>query len=95
MTHTQFVKLAAAVRHAQRVYFRERDPATLANARRLERELDAAIEADLAPPAEPSLFDRIGSGEADPPRDLGGVAKVRTLPIPRRISSRDEDVPDR
>jgi hypothetical protein len=41
----EFVELVAAMRAAQKEYFRTRTPSSLAEAKRLEREVDAALKA--------------------------------------------------
>lgn len=49
-----FVGLVARMRRAQKWWFRLRDHAALEESKRLEREVDRAIDAQ----AEPTLFDR-------------------------------------
>ena len=65
MTHEQFIDLTARMRSAQKSYFRTRtkDPvaarAVLEESKRLEREVDAAIEAyrQAEQPQLTNLFD--------------------------------------
>jgi hypothetical protein len=50
------IKLADECRRLQRLYFRDRTPTLLREAKDAERRLDAALEAYLRPEA-PGLFD--------------------------------------
>ncbi|RTL21038.1 MAG: hypothetical protein EKK55_16865 [Rhodocyclaceae bacterium] len=64
MTPEDFRDLVRRMRAAQREYFRARDRAVLAEAQRLEREVDA----ELRPPAQGSLFDGSDADSARPPQ---------------------------
>jgi hypothetical protein len=66
MTDAEFVALVAEMRAAQVKYFKTRNRADLASARRCELSVDLAIDArkqqavaDGWPRAEPSLFDKM------------------------------------
>lgn len=43
MTHAEFLALVAAMREAQKDYFRRRAPADLERSKNLEREVDRAL----------------------------------------------------
>lgn len=49
MSYAEFVKLAKATRDAQRTYFRTRTSQALEESKRLERELDDAIDRETNP----------------------------------------------
>ena len=53
-TDREFAKLVAEMREAQRNYFKHGDNRMLEHAKRLEKRVDAAVKAALAPPG---LFD--------------------------------------
>jgi hypothetical protein len=55
----EFVELVQQMRTAQKLYFRERTPRTLAAAKSLEHEVDRVIERLTHPRAEVTLFDLI------------------------------------
>jgi hypothetical protein len=54
----EFLDLVQRMRAAQKTYFSERSPGTLAESKRLEREVDRLIERETGPRAEPMLWDR-------------------------------------
>jgi hypothetical protein len=55
----EFVEMVQQMRAAQKLYFSERTPRTLAAAKSLEHEVDRAVEVLAYPRAEPTLFDLI------------------------------------
>lgn len=66
MTDTErwiFLTLVREMRAAQKRWFKNRQQADLVRSKELERDVDRAIDAELAPRAEPSLFDRMGTPE--------------------------------
>jgi hypothetical protein len=52
----EFVELVQQMRTAQKFYFCERTPRTLAAAKSLEHEVDRTVEVLTYPRAEPTLF---------------------------------------
>lgn len=63
MKTADFTKLVQQMRAAQRKYFRTRDRGVLADAQRLEREVDDAIR---AAEATESLFDESAAAAGEP-----------------------------
>ena len=56
MTSDEIIKLAKETRDAQKAYFKTRDRGDLERSKRLERQLDKAIEEHLTPNPQIDLF---------------------------------------
>jgi hypothetical protein len=62
--NAEFLDLVVRLRAAQKAWFKHRRTSDLEESKRLEREVDRAIERERGPKAAPSLFDRMG-GQID------------------------------